>query len=89
MKRIAAALLALVLLLAGCQNASPTVPEPSQTIPVPSDPSGIPDITVPQREAPFNEAPIWTAARSNFCKNASFQKLETAGEITKTRGFPR
>ncbi len=59
MKRIAAALLVLVLLLAGCANASPTATEPSQTTPIPSDPSGIPDITVPPLELPFSEDPIW------------------------------
>ncbi len=59
MKRIAAALLALVLLLAGCQNTSPNTTEPSPTALAPSDPPEIPDITVPQREAPFSEDPIW------------------------------
>ncbi len=59
MKRIAAALLALVLLLAGCANASPKTTEPSPTVPAPSDTQGVPDVTVPPLEAPFLEDPLW------------------------------
>ncbi len=61
--RIAAALLVLVLLLAGCANASPIASETSPTAPDPSDPSGIPDVTVPPLEAPFLEDPLWQLPR--------------------------
>ncbi len=59
MNRITAVLLVLVLLLAGCANASPTASETSPTAPNPSDPPSIPDVTVPPREAPFLEDPLW------------------------------